>query len=70
MLQDKIAEIFMKVDDFCNLFNAELKNYQVLDNSETKKRNRKSGLCDSEIISLLIAFHGGQFRNFKTFYTQ
>ena len=46
MLQDKIAEIFMKVDDFCNLFNVELKKYQVLDNSETKKRNRKSGLCD------------------------
>lgn len=68
MLQDKIAEIFMKVDDFCNLFKVELKNYHVIDNSETKKRNRKSGLCDSEIISLLIAFHGGQFRNFKTFY--
>ncbi len=70
MLQDKIAEIFMKVDDFCNLFIDELKSYEVLDNSETKKRNRKAGLCDSEIISLLIAFHGGQFRNFKTFYTQ
>ena len=36
--------------------------------SEVKKRNRKTGLCDSEIITLLIAFHGGQFRNFKHFY--
>jgi hypothetical protein len=27
-------------------------------------------MCDSEIITLLIAFHSGQFRNFKHFYTE
>lgn len=32
------------------------------------KRNRKSGLCESEVITILIGFHGGQFRNFKHFY--
>lgn len=33
-----------------------------------KNRNRATSLCDSEIITLLISFHNGQFRNFKHFY--
>lgn len=67
MLQDKITEIFMAVDDFCNIFKNEFSKHQ-LQSSHVKTRNRKAGLCDSEIITLLIAFHGGQFRNFKHFY--
>jgi len=68
MLQDKITEIFIKVDDFCNEFEMEYKKLQIDSPKTTHVRNRKSGLCDSEIITLLIAFHGGQFRNFKHFY--
>jgi hypothetical protein len=33
-------------------------------------RKRKASLCDSEIITLLITFHSGHFRNFKHFYLQ
>ena len=68
VLHDRILEIFLKVDDFCNEFELEYKTLQLPAPAEAKKRNRKSGLCDSEIITLLIAFHGGQFRNFKHFY--
>ena len=68
VLHDRILEIFLKVDDFCNEFELEYKTLQLPAPSEVKKRNRKTGLCDSEIITLLIAFHGGQFRNFKHFY--
>jgi hypothetical protein len=68
MLQNKIIEIFVKVDDFCLVFESEIAHKQLNPSSETKTRNRKSGLCDSEIITLLIAFHSGQFRNFKHFY--
>jgi hypothetical protein len=67
-LQDKITEVFVKVDDFCNVFEKEFVKHQLPIPSDVKKRNRKAGLCDSEIITLLIAFHGGQFRNFKHFY--
>jgi hypothetical protein len=68
MLRDKITEIFVKADDFCKEFEMEYSKLQLPDPSNVKRRNRKSGLCDSEIITLLIAFQGGQFRNFKHFY--
>lgn len=68
MLQDKIIEIFMKVDDFCKRFEKEFSKYELPCADGIQKRNRKADLCQSEIISLLIAFQGGQFRNFKHFY--
>lgn len=68
MLRDKITEIFVKVDDFCNEFEHEYKKHVLAPDASVKKRNRKATLCDSEIITILIAFHGGQFRNFKHFY--
>jgi hypothetical protein len=67
-LRDKIAEIFFKVDDFCNEFENEFAKHQIAPAPDAKKRNRATGLCASETITLLIAFHGGQFRNFKHFY--
>lgn len=36
--------------------------------SNGKKRNRKSNLCLSEIITLQVLFHVSGYRNFKTFY--
>lgn len=68
MLRDKVIEIFVKVDDFCNEFELEFKKHQLVSSSEGKTRDRKTSLCDSEIIAILIAFQGGQFRNFKHFY--
>ena len=68
LFSDKVAEIFVKVDDFCNVFEHEFKKHSLPASSTLKKRNRKATLSDSEIITILIAFHGGQFRNFKHFY--
>jgi hypothetical protein len=68
MLRNKITEVFMKVDDFSNEFVIEYTKYQLPWPNDIKPRNRKAGLCDSEVITILIAFHGGQFRNFKHFY--
>lgn len=68
MLQDKITEIFICVDDFCKLFENEYAKETLAICSEKQTRNRKTGLCDSETITLMIAFHSGQFRNFKHFY--
>ncbi|MBL7726167.1 MAG: IS982 family transposase [Dinghuibacter sp.] len=65
---DKVAEIFVKVDDFCCHFESEFNKYKLTFLKNTKQRDRKATLCDSEIITILIAFHGGQFRNFKHFY--
>ena len=64
----KVAEIFVKVDDFCNEFEIEFKKHSLPCAAGIKKRNRKATLTHSEIITILIAFQGGQFRNFKHFY--
>ena len=63
----KIIEIFVKVDDFCKEFGSEITRHQ-LDAGYYKIRNRKASLSDSEIITILIAFHSGHFTNLKHFY--
>ena len=68
MLQDKIIEIFFHADNFCKEFEKEIRQKQLISSSEKASRKRKAGLSDSEIISIQIAFHSGQFKNFKHFY--
>jgi Transposase DDE domain len=69
MLRDKIIEIFVKADDFCKEFEVEIKKH-LLESGNNKIRNRKAALSDSEIITILVAFHSGHFTNLKHFYTQ
>lgn len=69
MLKDKIIDIFCVVDDFCKDFDEEIAKHRI--GCATKgSRNRKSVLSDSEIMTILIAFHIGHFTNFKHFYLQ
>lgn len=67
MLKDKIIEIFVECDDFCKEFEQEIKSH-LIDSKQVNKRDRKSSLSDSEIMTLLITFHLGQFSNLKAFY--
>jgi len=64
---DKVIEIFVQVDDFCKEFETEIVKHQ-LDAGLYKVRDRKASLADSEIITILIAFHSGHFTNLKHFY--
>jgi len=41
---------------------------QLIEDHTLGKRNMKTGLCNSEVITLMIAFHYGQFTNLKSFY--
>ncbi len=68
LFKDKVAEIFVNVDDFCIHFEDEFKRHTLPPATGTKTRKRKTTLSHSEVISILIAFHSGQFRNFKHFY--
>lgn len=68
LFSGKVAEIFVKTDDFCKLFEDEFTKQSLPTPTDIKKRHRKATLSDSEVITILIAFHGGQFRNFKHFY--
>lgn len=67
MLRDKVIEIFVKVDDFCKEI-APMMEQKMVEDRKLGKRDRKSGLCESETVSLLILFHYGQFDNLKSFY--
>ena len=66
--QDKITEIFCIADDFCKEFDLEIKKHQLEQPSDGKKRNRPCRLSDSEVITILLCFHFGTFRNFKHYY--
>ena len=65
---DKLTEIFCIVDDFCIEFEKAKSGHLIESDSRKKSRNRKFSLSDSEIITILIFFHAGQFRNIKHFY--
>lgn len=55
-----LTALFCSVDDFCRpLAPAPV---------SPGKRRRHRSLCESEIITLLIAFHQSQYRCFKAFY--
>lgn len=70
--KDKVIEIFCSVDDFCKEFSADiaLQNHATLPPNGTKRRNRKTQLSDSEIITILICFHLGSHKTFKHYYQQ
>ena len=61
--QDKITEIFYLTDEFCNEFNKSIQGY-ILGNPPKKKPI----MSQSEVITILVIFHGMQFKNLKHFY--
>jgi hypothetical protein len=67
MLKDKITEFFVSIDDFCIDFELEIQKH-LLESSTNKSRKRAASLADSEIMSILVMFHYGQFSNFKSYY--
>jgi len=61
-----VLELFCDVDDFCPLFmDQQAKQLPA----QTGRRVRQPGLCESEIMTILIHFHQAGYRNFKTYYT-
>lgn len=66
---DKLIEIFIAVDDFFKEFETEINKTRLLDPNKSV-RNRKSMLCESEMMTILIAFHHSHYTNFKAFYKE
>ena len=65
---DKITEIFCIIDDFCQEFEKAKSGHVLLEQTGKRRRRRSFTLFDSEVITILILFHAGQFRNLKHFY--
>lgn len=69
--KDKVTEIFCIIDEFDKNLSAEFaKNLRLPShNSDGKRyRNRKGRLSESEIMTILVCYHFGTYRNFKEYY--
>ncbi|MFH2140896.1 MAG: IS982 family transposase [Bacteroidota bacterium] len=66
--QDKISEIFYIIDEFCKEFENAKKEHLLKEDCRKKSRNRTFTLDDSEVITILILFHLGNFRCLKHYY--
>ena len=63
-----LTQIFCDIDDFYQVLNRVGEGIPKLPyDGEAKSYNSKLSL--SEVMSIVIAFHGSGFRNFKSFYT-
>jgi len=63
-----LLELFVRVDDFCQLF-LPIREKQLISEG-SKKRCRAGQLSLSEIMTIIIYFHQSQYRNFKAYYTE
>lgn len=59
----KITDIFYLIDEFCHNFDNSIRGY-VLGNEP----KRKPVMSSSEVITLMVLFHYGSFKNMKHFY--
>ena len=64
---ESLLELFVSVDDFCQVFLPFWERKLMQDGS--KKRRRAGELSVSEIMTILIHFHQSHYRDFKTYYT-
>ena len=64
---ESLLELFVSVDDFCQVFLPFWERKLMQDGS--KKRRRLGQLSTSEIMTILIHFHQSHYRDFKTYYT-
>lgn len=65
---DKIIEIYCIIDDFCKELYKSMEDRSIIGDSLISQRNRAFRLTDSEVITILLLFHLGHFRNLKHFY--
>jgi len=63
-----LLELFVSVDDFCQIFLPVWEKKLISDGS--KKRCRAGQLSISEIMTIIIYFHQSRYRNFKAYYTE
>jgi hypothetical protein len=63
---NNLVEIFCDVDDFCHVFIPEWEKQLIADGNIKRKRSCRMSM--SEIMTILIAFHTSNHRDFKNYY--
>lgn len=61
--KDKITEIFYLTDEFCKDFEKTISKHTL-----GNEPRRKPKMSQSEVITIMILFHFGSFKNMKHFY--
>lgn len=61
--KDKITEIFYLTDEFCKDFEKSISKHTL-----GNEPRRKPKMSQSEVITIMILFHFGSFKNMKHFY--
>jgi hypothetical protein len=64
---DKIIGIYCIIDDFNKELFKTVSGHMVKKDNDKRTRNRQCKLTDSEVITILLIFHLGQFRKPETF---
>lgn len=65
--EDKVTEIYFIIDEFFKEFEKNVKEHSLL-SEQTKKRNRKFTMSESEVMTIPILFHSALFKILKSFY--
>lgn len=63
---DRLVEIFCEMDDFCKMFIPQWEAYLLGEGKSN--RGPDPGLSLSEIMTILVLFHGSNFKHLKSFY--
>jgi hypothetical protein len=69
-IDSKLMDIYYFADEFCKEFDKTLEGTRLKADNSKKSRKKPCKLTDSGVITILIAFHLGGYRNLKHFYTQ
>lgn len=65
---NEVTEIFYLCDDFTKEFEKSYENRVLQQENGKKTRNKPNRLSHSEVMTILISFHLGGFRNLKHYY--
>ena len=65
---NEITEIFYLCDDFTKEFDKSFKKHILQQDNGKKTRNKPGKLSHSEVMTILISFHLGSYRNLKHYY--
>ncbi|MDR1336190.1 MAG: hypothetical protein LBK22_05090 [Tannerella sp.] len=64
------VEIYYAADEFSGKFDGVTAGHLLTEDSDKRRRNRRSAMSDTGVVTILILFHLKQFRNLKAFYTE
>jgi hypothetical protein len=63
-----ILSLFCEIDDFCKIFEKVWRTRQLA--GSKRRRNRRTRLSQSEVMTILVLYHQSGYKNLKSFYLQ